>query len=146
MAKLETPEQIIARVGWMVQLAFSHGDAPSFAHTIGLAAKGLPELIVFALHHDVAGYALNTLAQRISDGEQIACNVRVQDVLAADVQLIETSRELADRYMVQTGERYPHYRALQVVWPDPKTGAFPWEDGYAERCVRLQPLLRPTLQ
>lgn len=142
----ETPEQIIARVGWMVQLVFPRSrDDRSFAYTIGLTAKHLPELIMFALPHDVAGYALNTLAKRMSAGDILPGYTRLQDVLAADVQLIEADRAMADDYMVQCEQRYPAYRALQVVWPDPRSGAFPWEDGYAQRCAELQPLLRAAL-
>lgn len=145
MATHETPEQMIARSGWMVQLVFGRFGQPNFAYTIGLAAKNLPELIVFGLPHELGGHALNVLAQRMTDGEQIACNVPLPDVLSCDVQLIEASRALADRYMVQAMYRDPHYRALQVVWPDP-AGAFPWEDGHANKYRALQPLLRPTLQ
>jgi hypothetical protein len=142
----ETPEQIIARVGWMVQLVFSGPgeDEPSFAYTIGLAAKGLPELITFSLPAEIAYYALNVLAKRLVDGEQIAIGERVADALQADVILTHTAITLTDRYMFQAKNRDPHYTALQMVWPDPKTGSFPWEAGYGERYAKLQPLLRAS--
>jgi hypothetical protein len=146
MRKLETPEQIIARVGWMVQLVGASDHAPSFAYTIGLTDRHLPELITFSLPFEVAGFALNTLAQRMSDGEVLPGHTRLQDVLAADVQLVQAERAMADQFMFQALYRNPNYRALQVVWPDPQSGAFPWEDGYQERYRSAQPLLLPTLQ
>jgi hypothetical protein len=143
MYTAEGTEAVIARVGWgLMGVCSGSRDAPDWVHTIGLAAKGQPELIAFALPRDVAYYALNILAQRMTDGETLPLNERMKDVLRADVVLIEADYPLASPRMTGAVSRAPGCRVVQLVWPDPKTDAFPWEAGYGARYAAMQPILR----
>lgn len=138
-------QAMIDKHGWMVQAVFAGNDQPGFAYTVGLAAKGLPELIVFSMPPGFARTTLNHLAHRMSTGETIPLNTRLTCVFdGADAQLVEANRELTDKFMYQALYRDPHYRALQLVWTDPAM-LFPWEEGYGKKFVFLQPLLRPAI-
>lgn len=142
----ETPDQMIARHGWMVQAVFADPPSgqPGFAYTVGLAAKGLPELVVFALPQEYAMVILNQLAMRLTKGETVPRNHRMSDLMGgADALLLPAARERADEFMFQALYRYPDYQAVQVVWTDPAK-KFPWEPGYQARYIPLQPLLGPA--
>ena len=133
---------MIDKHGWMVQAVFGSKEQPGFAYTVGLAAKGFPELIIFSMPPEAARTTLNHLAHRLTTGETIPLNTRLTCIFdGADAQLIEASRELTDNFMYQALYRDPNYRALQLVWTDPAR-LFPWEEGYGQKFVFLQPLLR----
>lgn len=140
---LEQPDEIIARVGWMVQAVFHSPDAPGFAYTVGLAAKGLPELVSFSLPPNVAVVILNRLAQQLVNGESLEVGKALDHVMQDyDCMLLETGREQTDQYMFQTLHRYPDYRALQLIWQDP-LHRWPWDEAYDK--AYAQPLLKPKL-
>jgi hypothetical protein len=135
----------IARYGWAVLGVFGEHDAPPFAYTVGLAAKGWPELIVFGLPLDVARQFLNQLGRRLRDGEQLPLDTAMLGVAEGfPAQLVAVPRQASDQYMFATRRRYPDYRALQLVWTD-KAGRFPWERAYDPQFKALQPVLRSRL-
>lgn len=136
---------LIATNGWAVLGVLADVDAPRFAYTVGLAALGLPELIVFGLPLEVARHFLNQLGQRLRAGEQLPLDTDLHDVAEGFAsQLVAAPRQASDQYMFATQRRYPHYRALQLVWPD-RAGRFPWDGGFDQRFMALQPVLRRRL-
>lgn len=141
---METPDQMIARVGWFVQ--FMSGrctGTPSYAYTVGLSAKGLPELLMVTEGPPTAVVVLNETAQRLANGEAIPLNVRLTDILdGADAMLIPTYEARAHTYLHEARARYPDFQAWQLVWTDP-AGHFPWEPDYAARFIPKQPVLGP---
>jgi hypothetical protein len=134
---LEEMEAIIARVGWMVTAVFGSEGEPEFAYTVGLAAKGWPELIVFGLPPQTAMAVLNILAERLTDGKTVVRDEPLDYVLeGATVTVIDADRTKADKYMHAARNRDEQYRAAQVVWPDPQH-RMPWDEGYDKRYAQL---------
>lgn len=135
-------DDMIATYGWMIQYVSGSDTQPSFTYTVGLTAKGLPELVVFSMQAKMARFTLNQMARRLVSGEAVPIDVRLADTFdGGDAQLVHADRDLADKYMHQARYRYPDYHALQLVWTDPGMH-FPWEEGYADKFIALQPVLR----
>lgn len=139
----EQIDAAIKRVGWMVQGVFTGPNTPDFAYTVGLAAKGLPELIIFGLPQEVAMNVLNALARKLVSRESVLVGTPINEVFeGCACMLIEADRENTDEYMYQAKYRYPDYQALQVFWPDDKHH-WPWEEAYNK--AYPQPQLRRVL-
>lgn len=137
-------DAMIARHGWAVQAVFAEKDSPGFAYTAGLSAFGLPELIVFGLPPPVAHQLLNQLGRRLRDGEALSQDTDLLDVVEGyPARLVPAPRSATDQYMFATQRRYPHYRALQLVWSDP-AGRFPWDPAFDPKYRPLQPVLDAT--
>lgn len=138
-------DKLIAEHGWAVQGVFGSADSPSFSYTVGLTAKGLPEVIVFGLAPEDGAVFLNLLARRFTTDGVPALDTNLDEVAEGlPAQLVAAPRSETDKYMFATGARYPGYTALQLVWPD-ANAIFPWQDGFDPGLVRYQPILRQHL-
>lgn len=139
----------ILRHGWTVQAVFprqGHAeDGPEFAYTIGLAGKGLPELIVFALPDDIAYGLLDFLAQRVVDtGRELPAGFVTGLPGGADeeamiaLEVTDTTRHLtiANAFYGTSGP----VRAMQLVWKGAH-GLWPWSPGVDGDA--WQPILGP---
>jgi hypothetical protein len=140
-----SPDDMIARVGWFIQFQSGRcAGTPSYAYTVGLSAKELPELLMVTESLPTAFVVLNKTAQRLANGEAIPINLRLTDILdGADAMLIPTHHTRTDPLMTLAKDRYSDYQAWQLVWTDP-AGAFPWEAAYQTRFIPLQPVLGPS--
>ena len=117
--------------GWIVMTVFpTDADGCWFSYTAGLAAKGLPEIILTGLPGEAAQPIINGLAQRMVDGEALPTDTPLERILANAYKPIlkEIPRGRADEFMIQTKVRYPRYTALQLFWPD-ASGRLPWDEG-----------------
>jgi hypothetical protein len=125
----------IDRVGWAVTMVLPTADDPgvAFAYTVGLTARGFPELVIAGLPPDIAHALLNDLASRVYDwAARFSHGQRIGDLLVGyDAVIVDGPATEA----LYPGAAYARYgtgrvRLRQVVWPDPR-GRFPWEPGYS---------------
>ena len=121
----------IAAHGWTVIAVFPTAEdpGPSFAYTVGLSGKGLPELAIYGLSGQVAHSLLNEVARRmVESGVALQTGDRVEGVLVDDVPLVAVAMtDARDLNLVR--ECYGAVAAaVQVVWPD-SDGVLPWEEG-----------------
>lgn len=139
-------DAMIARYGWAVQGVFDPaGVNPAFCYTVGLAAKGLPEVIVFGLPQKTAHHFLNHLGRLFTSSGVPPLDTNLDDLAEGlPSQLVAVPRGEADRYMFATKRRYPDYTAVQLVWPDAKS-LFPWDPGFDDALRWYQPVLRDQL-
>ncbi len=144
-AVLDDTRAKIAAHGWTVIGVFSTPEdpGPSFAYTVGLSGKGLPELAIYGLQAQIAHSVLNEVARRmVESGSALQSGERIEGVLADDVPLVAVAMtDATDLNLVR--ELYGAVAAaVQVVWPD-GAGVLPWEDGSrltdAEQPVRGRP-------
>lgn len=134
-------DRLIARYGWMVQAVYGDGDNLPFAYTIGLADKGLPELIVFSLPQKVTQYLLNMMAARLVAGDTLPLGQRLPDIAEGmDTVLLPVPRAHAEQYLCQAFYRNPTTTALQLVWPD-KANRMPWDADHNPYFKGLQLIL-----
>lgn len=121
--------------GWMIQGVFPTGDeehadlAPwPFAYTIGLAAKGYPELLMVG-PYEIAGGLLNILAKHVMDsglpysntnlvGGEWKYPLRIRGPI--DDVAGGTPVHMARNYFAWAGSADPETLVVQQVeWPDP---------------------------
>ncbi len=119
----------ITENGWTVIAVFATAEnpGPSLAYTVGLSARGLPELAVYGLPGRVAHSLLNEVARRtVECGEALQTGERIEGVLVDDVALVAV--EMSDvRELNLVREIYGSVAAaVQVVWPN-GDGLLPWE-------------------
>lgn len=115
-------------------------DIP-FTYTTGLAERGLPEVLVSTLPHEVAATILNNVARKAIAGEQLSPGLRDDLVAGYPAWLVEATDVsdfgVARRRLWALGRDPLTLRGLQLCWPD-TAGLFPWQDGYDVGC--RQPL------
>lgn len=125
-------------------------DSPSFTYTIGFAAHGLPEVIVFSLDPRVVGLYLNRYFDEI-------VNQKTRDagpgmLMPEDnwfnlpLSVINADRAKASEYACQalyfaSDMSWDAPNFVQWVWPD-RNRLFPWQNGYdAVTFSKRQPVL-----
>lgn len=117
--------QEVARHEWVV-LHVAAGETPAFQYTVGLTARGLPELVVYGLRLKTGMLVLDDLAARLLDGQVFADGVEVPDLLpdTPDTQLWDVTwlQNPLDAAVRLFGDVV---RVRQLVVPDPR-GRLPW--------------------
>ena len=134
----------IQRHGWHVVLIPPEGDAPGWAHTIGLWERYRhPELLVFGSEPRQLAALLNALGERVRGGRRFAAGETEASLLQ---DLPFALRAVASRWThVFLGNAAWHYQgepfeALQGFWPD-RSGRFPWDASCASAVADEQPRL-----
>jgi hypothetical protein len=137
-------ERFLESPGWAVIGVFSDrgNNVPGFSYTVGLTARGLPELITLGLPSDAAHHILNDAARRLLAGNRFEPGQRLHEI--ANMPL--TVRVVDDTDARRTGyaafRRYPEgCRFLQLVWPD-RAGLFPGDPDCEPRFVDMQDITR----
>lgn len=141
-AYLDRLRALVDKHGWAVQGVGADVEAgvPGFAYTVGLAKKGLPELIVLGLPMDAAQPILNTLARRMVDGESFEDGSDI--IEAANLPLrLQTLEGAHLRNWVRFADLMngEPVGVRQLVWPD-RDGRFPTDPGVDGRMAAMQDL------
>lgn len=128
--------------GWTIVVHPADPDRmePSFAYTVGLAEKGLAEVLVYGLDADSAHLALDRVARRLLGDarRQPATGERFR--LAGDVDAVlrpvprHRVQPLMPAAVARLGCAVP---AWQLVWAD-EEGRFPWNAGFNPDYVACQ--------
>lgn len=147
LAKIrEANERTIRTQGYMVENVFPTDDSPGpfFNYSIGLHAKGLPEIIVLGLPLQVGNALINEVAKLFlaqkAMGNELPNEIALPQwpvnfaLLPAD---LANARELAVGAHTRSGGVASF---LQIVWPD-KEGRMPWASGVTDSFREAQPLL-----
>jgi Domain of unknown function (DUF4262) len=144
-AYLARVRALIEQHGWMVQAVLPTATDPATPpcfYTVGLTSFGQhPELIAFGLPPETATWLLNTLGDRVREGEQLTTGQRLEGLLedgyALELLAVDNPTEVLT---IATDLFGSDVRALQLVWPD-TNGCFPWDPGFDPRFTIFQPLL-----
>ena len=119
-----------------------------FSFSIGFESSvGQPEVLVYGLPKDLMYAVIMSLFEQCRDkGLELSEGLKVSGLIENyDCTLREITDPRALRahfgwaiwyHHTQRGEQLN--RAFQIVWPDPKSRLFPWEDGCAEDVVNWQ--------
>jgi len=117
----------------------------SFAYTIGLTEQDLPEVIIFGMNQQYAGFYLNEAARIMKEQGAFADGSVNNDLSHLPCGFKEVSAEQAEGYALQALYRYEDCpvppKFIQMVVPD-REGKLPWDEGYdAAHMGKFQPLL-----
>jgi hypothetical protein len=122
--------------GWAVQGV--EDDRLSYAYTIGLHDRGLPELLVTGLSPESATGLLNDAAGAVVGGRDLAPGAHIAVGAGPLLEIVEVDRPDAHmNFAVALGG--PDIRALQLVWADER-GRWPWAAAWGHG-RRRQPVL-----
>ena len=116
--------------------------SPSFSYSTGLSRYALPEIIICGLPMEICSTFINQLANEMMNGKELELGKRYDEYVANyDAIFIKVSEENIDKYMKVTKRHIEgEIEAFQMVWPD-TDGVFPWEDGFDEKFIKMQPML-----
>lgn len=118
-------------------------NAPGFSYTVGLAAKNLPELILFGLAAAPARTILTHAADLMQTQGALPDRHRtdglIGDVLVEFRRVTESARATHLR-LASAFHEHTDYEALQLVWSD-RDGRFPDDPRFSATLRPLQPRL-----
>ena len=117
--------------GWAVQSVFEDVEKgiPSISYTVGLSARGLPEILLMGIDPRTANILLNAAAEKLIGGEfQAQTGAIVNEVANMPLrvkQLTISQFEHFGRMAMLHGENFSHaVPSFQLVFPD-SMGRFP---------------------
>lgn len=125
--------RIIREHGCFIQAVSGEKRLPPFAYTVGLFGLGHPELIVFGLDLESAGFTLNWFFDRVRSGDDLTPGEIVRPPGSQTRFLVEEFPDpgaalyAANRHYQRPREA--SVPAYQLTWD--VAGEFPWEAGYA---------------
>jgi hypothetical protein len=125
-AYLANARKIIAEHGHMVQMVGGGDDFVAWAYTVGLSAKGLPELALTGGNPNTCGSILNDIVSRGQATE--AGTINGPGGLTAEAVEVPADDESYPASVACV--LYPDARLLQVLWPD-ANGNLPTSPAYA---------------
>lgn len=145
----------VDKFGWSVMhVAPESPQSPSFCFSVGFEhTLGQPEVLIFGLERNLAGSMINSLFHQCKeDGLQLTDGAAISDLIEnydCVARPIEDPRAWP-RYLgyamwfrrYRDGEELR--RAMQIVWPDPETRAYPWEDACSQEIRLGQVQLYPS--
>lgn len=109
-------------------------------YTVGLAEKGLPELIVFGLPTETAAAFVRNAVDILRSGS-LEYDIPTEKVTQGHVVFKKVPPAATDGFLNMASNRAGHLvEAIQIIWPDPE-GLFPWEAGFQESMRFMQPEL-----
>jgi hypothetical protein len=118
------------------------GDGPPFAYTTGLFGLGHPELLVFGLNpHDAAGL-INSLGDRIKEGEALLPGMEItvgewpHKVIPEQVPNPGEIVFEANRFYQRPSQA--SVPVLQLSYDD-DGGRFPWDEGFSQPGMQPRP-------
>lgn len=118
------------------------GEGPPFAYTTGLFGLGHPELLVFGLNPHDAARLLNSLGDRVKEGEALLPGIEVtveewpHRVVPEEVPNPGEIVFEANRFYQRPSQA--SVPALQLSYDD-DAGRFPWDDGFYDPETQPRP-------
>lgn len=125
-------------------------DTPQFFYTIGLYSQYRhPELLIMGLNVNVAYDILSRAHQFIKGGGSIAPWMTLNTLSSMTLRSVPIDPSNYSRflgfgmwfYRSLGRSRQDTFPAIELVWPDIGSGAFPWENGYDTGFFDAQELL-----
>lgn len=138
--------------GWTANYVFEERDIAhkDFAYTIGFSDFGAPELIVFELDPQLINGVLWQYFLYLKSGEKLVDGLifRPSDMNGFECMLRQAVKAETWTGHVFDSIRYSRTKGrgdkpcvMQVVWPSPETGHYPWSAGCPESMIARQPAL-----
>jgi hypothetical protein len=131
--------RLVKQYGWAVRhvLAGSLPTEPPFSYTVGLTARGHPEVVIVGLSVKTSKAFLDLVVGQIDGGQHFESNQMTSELTdGGSVALIHVEDTSG---LTAIDDTYGSVNALQIVWPG-SGGRYPWDTGYAN-AIEAQPLL-----
>jgi hypothetical protein len=139
---LESIDKHIKKFGWGI-VSFED-DKPLYVTSVGIhQSLGFSEIIVLGLPVEVSHRIINSVALQMRSGRKIKNRTPYEDIIEGSrVILLDVDRRKRRPYFELAEEYYGHnkFPISQLVWSD-VNNFLPWEDGYDEELMPVQPVL-----
>lgn len=142
----ERIEKTIWHQGFMVLVVdpLPEENVLGFAHTIGLLTTFQhPEIIVFGLEPEIARQLLTSIGYKLQAGmASIEADYQYDGLASFPVRFKTVLDEHYPAYLVAAWSHHAAFRpeepfrALQMIWPDPRGSSSPWPDGISNQHVQ----------
>jgi hypothetical protein len=141
-AYLSEMRALVDEHGWAVQYVSGTAESPPYAYTVGLAAAGSSELLVYGLPREVSHHLCTEAVARAESEGALEPHRDYDGILSgfpARFLPMAGAQEVDEFAVVRRLWRGLDFEAFQLVWPD-RDGRFPWEADCDPDVVRAQPL------
>lgn len=138
----------------VMHVAADDPRSPSYSYSVGFEhTLGAPEVLVYGLDRELAQSMINEIFRQCrEDGLLLADALRIGNLIEGYdcmARPIDDPRARAGHFGFANWFRRRNGegdlgRAMQIVWPDPKTRAFPWEEGCGFDVENWQTQLYPA--
>ena len=126
---LDHMDEIIQEYGWAVQGVAGKDISDTYAYTVGLSIKDLPELVIRGLDIRVATVILNDVATAMVRGQSVRHGSTVAVGDGYSLTAVEVDDEHLHTLALAEAISVSRIRALQLVWPD-AAHRLPWDPGF----------------
>lgn len=157
MAELSEYEQDlvdnVAEHGWQATYVFDPDEEePTFSYSIGFPKTlNCPDFIIVGLDPKMMHAMLWGIFRQIKDGKKPVDGAKWDNILGNGFTCISrlVHSDYNDSDYFNSARWFHEYdgndvngmRFMQLLWPDPQDGLFPWDKGCAEDLKEAQPLL-----
>jgi hypothetical protein len=126
----------VAQHGWLVVSAPLGQALPEATSTVGLTARGLPELVVVGLPDVVGGALLHELAGRLAAGRPLPDGEPVPDLVQGPAPVLE--QPVRPLVPLPAGDLYGAAVVVrQLLWADAE-GRLPGDGGFSHADLQLR--------
>ena len=144
----------VEKFGLAVMHVAAEDTRAPYSFSIGFEhSLGQPEVLIYGLERDLAQSMINEVFRQckeeglqLADGQAIGNLIEGYDCIARPIE-DPRARTVHFGYAIwfqrHTGGEDIR-RAVQIVWPDPESRAFPWEDGCSAQVKGAQVQLYPA--
>lgn len=136
----------IASHGWhVIQVFDENGELPDFAYSVGLwQTFDHPEVIVFGHNYEWCAGMVNAVGEDVRAGRRFTHGDRDTSFLAPfEVAFLDVLKEHYEEHLGWDRWFYrdDDFPALQCVFQERASNAYPWQDGCTDRGRWMQPIL-----
>lgn len=128
-AHLNKIAELIHEHGWAVQGVVGSDGSDTYAYTVGLSFKDLPELVLRGLDYNVSANILNDVASAMIRGQRIMHGSTVEIANGYSLTAVEVDDEHLHTLAVAETMSITKISALQLVWPD-AGHKLPWDPDF----------------
>lgn len=141
---VEKHESNVAEFGWSVQAVFGDPSTgtPSFAYTIGLSHRGVPDILVLGLPAEAALPILNEIARQLIEDESKTADGTLLHKVANLPLKVAAADQAHAQYFAKMSQSYAETQGIdatfvQIILPDAK-GLFPGDPGCDHKIKMMQ--------
>jgi hypothetical protein len=134
----------VSEHGWAIPGIFDNDGLPPWAYSVGLwLSSQFPELVICGAPMENMRAIVDSIATRVSEGEEIGPDDVIDDICPARLILRPVHVSWRTTGMFEVADEFygfvrPPY--LQVVWAD-RNGRYPWEPRFQSTFADSQPIL-----
>jgi len=120
---------MIDRHGWAIRNVASSDPAECLSYTVGLTARGHPEVVMTGLPPDVGTAFLNIAGEIVvREAGRLEAGTSTAEFADGPPMPVIAVEDVSGLTAVE--DLYGNVEAIQIIWSDSQ-GRFPWDEAYS---------------